>query len=82
MKAEELIKNNLLGMQNLPDILKPDGTVQKVVFEEIALTAVNVARIEEKERAYKALEFVLDEWINSSDVELFLSDFKSSLEAI
>lgn len=46
MKAEELITNNLLGMQNLPDMLKPDGTVQKVVFEEIALAAVNVARKE------------------------------------
>ena len=75
MKAEELIENNAL--QNI----KVESE-QKVVFEEIAITAVSMARIEEKERAYKYLEFVLDEWINSSDVELFLSDFKSSLEAI
>ena len=75
MKAEELITNNALKN------IKVEGE-QKVVFEEIALTAVNMARMEERERTYKHLEFVLDEWINSSDVELFLSDFKSSLEAI
>ena len=75
MKAEELIENNAL--QNI----KVESE-QKVVFEEIAITAVSMARIEERERTYKYLEFVLDEWINSSDVELFLSDFKSSLEAI
>ena len=75
MKAEELIKNNAL--QNI----KVESE-QKVVFEEIAITAVSMARIEERERTYKHLEFGLDEWINSSDVELFLSDFKSSLEAI
>ena len=75
MKAEELITNNAL------QDIEVEGE-QKVVFEEIAITAVSMARIEERERAYKHLEFVLDEWINSSDVELFLSDFKSSLEAI
>ena len=75
MKAEELITNNAL------QDIKVEGE-QKVVFEEIAITAVSMARIEEWERTYKHLEFVLDVWINSSDVELFLSDFKSSLEAI
>lgn len=74
MKAEELITNNAL--QNI----KVESE-QKVVFEEIAITAVSMARIEERERTYKHLEFVLDEWINSSDVELFLRELKSALEA-
>ena len=41
MKAEELIKNNAL--QNIEVAGK-----QKVVFEEIAITAVNMARKEER----------------------------------
>ena len=45
-----------------------------------ALEAVNMARKEEKERAYNALEFVLDEWINSNDVELFLREFKEKMK--
>ena len=45
-----------------------------------ALEAVNMARKEEKERAYDALEFVLDEWINSNDVELFLREFKAKMK--
>jgi len=45
-----------------------------------ALEAVNMARKEEKERAYNALEFVLDEWINSNDVELFLREFKAKMK--
>ena len=73
MKAEELIENNAL--QNI----KVESE-QKVVFEEIAITAVNMARKEEKERAYNALEFVLDEWINSNDVELFLREFKAKMK--
>ena len=43
MKAEELIKNNAL--QDIEVAGK-----QKVVFEEIAITAVSMARKEEKER--------------------------------
>ena len=73
MKPEELIKNNAL--QNIEVAGK-----QKVVFEEIAITAVNIARKEERERAYNALEFVLDEWINSDDVELFLREFKAKMK--
>ena len=73
MKAEELIKNNAL--QNI----KVEGE-QKVVFEEIAITAVKMARKEEKERAYKALGFALNEWINSNDVELFLREFKAKMK--
>ena len=73
MKAEELIKNNAL--QNIEVAGK-----QKVVFEEIAITAVSMARKEEKERILKSLEFILDEWLDSGDAELFLGDFKEELE--
>ena len=65
MKAEELIKNNVL--QN------------RVVPEEIAITAVNMARKEELERAFKALEFILDEWVHGGDAECILEEFKEKL---
>jgi hypothetical protein len=71
MKAEELIKNNEL--QNIEVAGK-----QKVVFEEIAITAVNMARIEEKERALQALQTVLAEWMPSS-AKVVLDDFKDKL---
>ena len=73
MKAEELIKSNAL--QNIEVAGK-----QKVVFEEIALTAVNLARKEEQERAFNALEFILDEWVNGGDAECILKEFKEKLE--
>ena len=66
MKAEELIKNNAL--QNM------------VVPEEIALTAVNMARKEERERAFEVLEFILDEWVHGGDAECILEEFKEKLE--
>ena len=66
MKAEELIKNNALQ--------------EKVVFEEIALTAVSLARKEEQERAFKELEFILDEWVHGGDAECILEEFKEKLE--
>ena len=66
MKAEELIKNNAL--QN------------RVVPEEIAITAVSIARKEERERAFKALEFILDEWVHAGDAECILEEFKEKLE--
>ena len=65
MKAEELIKNNAL--QNM------------VVPEEIAITAVNLARKEERERAFEALEFILDEWVHGGDAECILEEFKEKL---
>ena len=71
MKAEELIKSNAL--QNIEVAGK-----QKVVFEEIALTAVNMARIEEKERALQALQTVLAEWMPGS-AKVVLDDFKEKL---
>ena len=76
MKPEELIKNNAL--QNIEVAGK-----QKVVFEEIAITAVNMARIEEKELAFKVLEFILDEWVHVGDVgdaEDILEEFKEKLK--
>ena len=72
MKAEELIKSNAL--QNIEVAGK-----QKVVIEEIALTAVNMARIEEKERALQALQTVLVEWMPGS-AKVVLDDFKAELE--
>ena len=72
MKPEELIKNNAL--QNIEVAGK-----QKVVFEDIAITSVNMARIEERERAFKALEFILDEWVHGVDAECILEEFKEKL---
>ena len=66
MKSEELIKNNALQGQ--------------VVFEEIAITAVNLARKEERERAFNELEFILDEWVHGGDAECILEEFKEKLE--
>ena len=72
MKAEELIKNNAL--QDIEVAGK-----QKVVFEEIAITAVNMARKEEQERAFEELEFILDEWVHGGDAECILEEFKEKL---
>ena len=65
MKAEELIKSNALQ--------------DRVVPAEIALTAVNMARKEEQERAFKVLEFILDEWVHGGDAECILEEFKEKL---
>ena len=65
MKAEELIKSNVLQ--------------SRVVPEEIAITAVNLARKEERERAFEALEFILDEWVHGGDAECILEEFKEKL---
>ena len=73
MKAEQLIKNNAL--QDIEVAGK-----QKVVFEEIALTAASMARKEERERAFEALEFILDEWVHGGDAECILEEFKEKLD--
>ena len=73
MKSEELIKNNAL--QNIEVVGK-----HKVVFEYIAHTAVSLARKEEKERAYNALESVLERWVHGGDAECILEEFKEKLE--
>ena len=72
MKAEYTVKNNVL--QDIEVAGK-----QKVVPEEIAITAVNMARKEERERAFKALEFILDEWVHGGDAECILEEFKEKL---
>ena len=56
MKAEELINNNVLSARDLPYIVNSDGADQQVVFTEIALTAVNVAKLEMKEKAIDAFK--------------------------
>lgn len=56
MKAEELINNNVLSTGDLPYIVNSDGTDQQVVFTEIGLTAVNMARLEMKEKAIDAFK--------------------------
>ena len=71
MKAEEYLKEN--RFQSM------EYSGYDVCYND-ALEAVNMARKEEKERAYNALEFVLDEWINSNDVELFLREFKAKMK--
>jgi len=87
MKAEELITKNLLGMQNLPDMLKPNGTVQKVVFEEIALAAVKMARIEATEKAIEEFTRFVDTYCReaghreiSKDAEYYIKAFKKQLK--
>lgn len=87
MKAEELIINNLLGMQNLPDMFKPDGTVQKVVFEEIALTAVKTARIEATEKAIEEFSHFVDRYCHEAghceihkEAEHYIKVFKQQLK--
>lgn len=74
MKPEELIENNC--WQNV-------GVVgsHALVFKEIAKTATNMARIEERERSCKVLETILSEWVCSADVKCILDDFKAELES-
>ena len=66
MKAEELIKSNVLQ--------------SRVVPAEIAITAVSLARKEVQERAYNALESVLERWVHGGDAECILEEFKEKLE--
>ena len=81
MKAEDLINNNTLTNMEVVD-------GQTVVFTEIALAAVNMARIEEKDKASKAfcdrmtkesLECALSAKINMScrDTCSMYKDFKN-----
>ena len=71
MKAEEYLKEN--RFQSM------EYSGYDVCYND-ALEAVKMARVEERERAYKYLEFVLDEWINSNDVEPFLREFKAKMK--
>lgn len=79
MKAEELIKNNSLSTKDLHYFVNQDGKDQEVVFKEVALTAVSIARKEEKERALQALESVMVEWMPAS-AKVILDDFKAELK--
>lgn len=54
MKAEELINNNSLSARDLPYVVNQDGKDQEIVFKEIALTAINMARRQIKEKAINA----------------------------
>lgn len=78
MKAEKLIKNNSLSTKDLPYVVNQDGKDQEVVFKEVALTAVNMARKEEKELACKALESVLDN-VAPSLSDYILEEFEEKL---
>lgn len=80
MKAEELIKNNSLSTKDLPYVINQDGKDQEVVFKDVALTAVNMARKEEKERVFKVLELTLNKWLYGDDAEFLLAHFKEELE--
>jgi len=71
MKPEELIKNNAL--QDIEVAGK-----QKVVFEEIAITAVKLARKEEKKMARKVLESILDN-VAPSLSDYILEEFEEQL---
>ena len=70
MKAEELIEKESAGIYN---------TNEPIIPKSKAITAVNMARKEERERAFKALEFILDEWVHGGDAECILEEFKEKL---
>ncbi len=80
MKSEELIKNNAL--QNIEVAGK-----QKVVFEEIALAAVKMARIEATEKAIEEFTRFVDTYCReaghreiSKDAEYYIKAFKKQLK--
>lgn len=73
MKPEKLIKYNILSNRMVAE-------PPKVVFEEIALTAVNMARTEAKEVAYDILDTLLDEWMNEAEADCILEEFKNELD--
>ena len=73
MKAEEYLKEN--RFQSM------EYSGYDVCYND-ALEAVKMARVEERERAYKALEYSLRLKVSSDYAKCFLDDFKSSLEAI
>ena len=87
MKAEQLVENNAIGTRDLPYVVNQDGEEQKVVFKEIALTAVNMARLEMKEKAIEAFrDFVKDyceeagHYNISKNAEHYIEVFKNKLE--
>jgi hypothetical protein len=72
MKPEELIEKESAGIYN---------TNEPIIPKSKALESVSIARKEEKERAFKVLEFMLEDWVHGGDAEGFLKEFKEELEA-
>lgn len=71
MKAEELIEKESAGIYN---------TNEPIIPKSKALESVSMARKEERERAYKALESVLDNWLHDTAAKCILEEFKEELE--
>ncbi len=61
MKAEELINNNALSTKDLLYVVNQDGKEQEVVFKEVALTAVKMARCDMRDKAIEAFTKVIRE---------------------
>ena len=72
MKAEEFIEKESAGIYN---------TNEPIIPKNKAIEYVSMARKEEKERAYNALESVLERWVHGGDAECILEEFKEKLEA-
>lgn len=76
MKAEEFINscdiNHLLR-------LKDKQTIE-INIRSFVGQAASMVRKEEQERAFKVLEFILDEWVHGGDAECILEEFKNGLE--
>ena len=70
MKAEQLIEKDSAGIYNTNELIIPKSK---------ALEYVSMARKEEKERAYNALESVLERWVHGEDAEYILEEFKDEL---
>ena len=70
MKAEQLIEKDSAGIYNTNELIMPKSK---------ALEAVILARKEERERAFKVLEYVLERWVNEGDAYFILEEFKDEL---
>lgn len=70
MKPEQLIEKDSAGIYN---------TNEPIIPKSKALAAVNMARKEERERAFKVLEYVLERWVNEGDAYFILEEFKDEL---
>lgn len=76
LKAKELIENNIHT-----NIGVAGNTT--VVFTEIALTAVNLAREEGREAmkkgAIEVLSSVLENWVHGGDADCIIAEFEEKL---
>lgn len=77
MEYEEFINscdiNHLLQLK--------DKQTLEINIRSFACQAAIMARKEERERAFKVLESVLERWCQAADIECILDDFKAKLEA-